>query len=997
MIGQFHPCRVREARVVAILRSWWGKGLLGAFVVLGLLAALGPKLVARTPLLDWLVQSAAADLDGTMSVGNATLGWFAPVVLENVAIIDRDGRPLLTVARVETSKTLLDLARDTPDLGRIRCDGLVLSIHCSEQQTNLETVLAPLLNRDSHTSAGPRPAVEVHIVQGQVRIEDAPTQRHWQLEDINLTCILPREPTGPVQLEVAGRIDTHTLSANLAATLGATMKGQLQARADAVPLELLGSLLRRVEPSTRLDGELTARVAARWDTGAAEKLHVDGQVSVRNLGLTSRHLGKDRLELAHVDLPCRLHVTDRELHLNRVEVICDVARAAVAGKLSLGENLLDALAVPGWRMTAEADLARLAALLPNTLGLDPDHRITAGQATVEAASTATPSGVAWTANVRTTGLRAIRQGQTIALPEPVSLTLAAHQDRNGGAVLDRFRCDTPFLHLEGAGPFDRLVLSGRADLARLQARVPVTGLHLAGTAELSSQVSLIAHAVQVERIRIVVKDFQGQCPPLHVEEPTVDLSATLHANLRTSRVVLTDTRLVCPAVMIVIPAFAFAPGGDVAVRGTIQGDLGRLQRWLTAAAQPVRGAVTGHFAVHPDSAGTRWEIDLAGQQVVLGSTAAPTWSEPAVRVSGRGIHHGREDRVAVQDLQLQTPALTLAVRGNVDRISTACDLALSGQMHYDLAKLTPPLRTCLGMDLDLAGRGSRVCSLSGPLAGPTMTTPSDPLAQLIGNAGLAWDGARALGCEVGPGEAQLQLRNGWVQSQPIHSTLNRGRLMLSPAVRLAPGPLELHLARGRVLDRAQITPAMCASALGVALPTLSGVAQVSGEVSVDVDGARVPLAGLATADVSGRLTLQGVTLGPGPMVRELSVLLRSPVQGCELRDAIIPVALKDGRVHHRDLQLVFPELTVTTHGSVGLDGSLALVAEFPVPPKWIGADRLGAALSQQLVRVPIGGTLTNPRIDADELARASARILREAARDGLRREVQDSLRRFLPK
>ncbi|MBL8794356.1 MAG: DUF748 domain-containing protein [Planctomycetia bacterium] len=980
---------------MAKLRSWWARGLLGGIVGLGLLVALGPKLVAHTPLLDWVIQSAAADIDGTVSCGSASLGWFSPVVLENVAVTDRDGRPLLTIGRVAGNKTLLQLARDAADLGEFRCERLVLSIHSTEQQTNLETVLARLLAGNPDAPTRPRPALALHIVQGQVRLEDAPTQRHWQLDEVNLSCLVPREPASPVQLDCAARLAGQPIAASLKTTLGDSMQGQLQASA-ALPLALLGPVVRRIEPSARLDGTLAARVTADWDT-AAESLRVDGSVSLRKLSLTSQHLGQDRLELAQVELPCQLHVKGRELYLDRVEVSCDAGRAALAGKVTLGNHWLDLLAAPGWRIQAEADLARLAALLPRTLGLDRDHAITAGQATVEAASTATPTGSAWSANVRTVGLRAVQQGQPLALPEPVSLTLAAHQDRKSGAVLDRLRCDTPFLHLEAAGPFERLAVAGRADLARLQTMMSITGLQLAGSAELSTEVRLAADAVRAEQVRITVKDFQGSCAPFQIKEPQVDLTTTLHVNLRSPQLVLTETRLACPTVAVAIPAFAFAPGGDLAVRGTIQGDLERLQRWIGPPTQPVRGTVAGRFALQPDSAATRWEFELTGKEVVFGSPRAPVWSEPTVKLNGRGSLHGGEDRLAVQDLQIQTTALRLAVRGDVRHLSANCDLALSGQLDYDLAKLTPQLRAALGLELALAGQGSRACTLAGSLASPSATTATDPLARFNGTAALGWDGIKALGCDIGRGEASLELREGWVRTRPIEATLNGGRLLLSPTVRLTPGPLELHVPRGRIIDRAKLTPALCAGALGVALPTLAGVAQVSGEVSADIDSARVTVGELSRADATGRLTLQGVKLGASPLIRELSVLLRSPALSCELRDGVVPVVLKDGRVQHRDLHLVFPELTVTTQGSVGLDGSLALVAEFPVPPKWLGADRLGSALSQQKIRVPMRGTLTHPRLDADELARASARIVRDAARDGVRREVQDSLRRFLPK
>ncbi|OHB85765.1 MAG: hypothetical protein A2V98_23275 [Planctomycetes bacterium RBG_16_64_12] len=98
----------------------------------------------------------------------------------------------------------------------------------------------------------------------------------------------------------------------------------------------------------------------------------------------------------------------------------------------------------------------------------------------------------------------------------------------------------------------------------------------------------------------------------------------------------------------------------------------------------------------------------------------------------------------------------------------------------------------------------------------------------------------------------------------------------------------------------------------------------------------------------------------------------------------------DGRVYHKDLEFVFPDLVIRTYGSVGLDQSLAITAEMPIPPKWLGNDALvNSALRDQLMRVPIGGTLSKPKIDQKALDRLSQQFLQKAARnvleDGLNR------------
>ena len=74
--------------------------------------------------------------------------------------------------------------------------------------------------------------------------------------------------------------------------------------------------------------------------------------------------------------------------------------------------------------------------------------------------------------------------------------------------------------------------------------------------------------------------------------------------------------------------------------------------------------------------------------------------------------------------------------------------------------------------------------------------------------------------------------------------------------------------------------------------------------------------------------------------------------------------LVDGRVYHRNLQFVLSGVTVTTHGSVGLDETLAVLAEFPMPAGLLGKQ---AGSENQTVKIPITGTIDKPKFDPKAL------------------------------
>ena len=162
---------------------------------------------------------------------------------------------------------------------------------------------------------------------------------------------------------------------------------------------------------------------------------------------------------------------------------------------------------------------------------------------------------------------------------------------------------------------------------------------------------------------------------------------------------------------------------------------------------------------------------------------------------------------------------------------------------------------------------------------------------------------------------------------------------------------------------------MCDTALKYIAPVLAGVTEAKGDFSIEMTRCRIPLDDPARGDLAGTFTIHDVEIGAGPLVREMAVILGYSAPARLRRESVVRFQMAEGRVHHEGLELVFPELTIRTHGSVGLDQTLALVAEMPVPPKWTGNNPLGTALKDQTIHLPIGGTLDRPQIDRRAMQR----------------------------
>jgi hypothetical protein len=104
----------------------------------------------------------------------------------------------------------------------------------------------------------------------------------------------------------------------------------------------------------------------------------------------------------------------------------------------------------------------------------------------------------------------------------------------------------------------------------------------------------------------------------------------------------------------------------------------------------------------------------------------------------------------------------------------------------------------------------------------------------------------------------------------------------------------------------------------------------------------------------------------------------------------------EGRVYHRNLQFQVSGVTVHTHGSVGLDESLALMVEVPVQEAWLKNLPALANLQGQNLQFPVSGTVGRPKVDLRGLKQLNAQLIRNTARGVLLDQLNKQLDRLAP-
>ena len=581
--------------------------------------------------------------------------------------------------------------------------------------------------------------------------------------------------------------------------------------------------------------------------------------------------------------------------------------------------------------------------------------------------------------------------------DKLQLKVDAQGDRGDAALTSPVAWKT----LKNAWPFD-VRLTGRIE--RWLARAALLTSQAAqwkaqGDAQLACRLDYAGGTIDVPKFDLKASNFQLEQFGFLINEPTLEMTGSGSFSGEPLRWELREMQMRTSSLDArardVVGRYAHDGTPEITGNVDFAVDLARWRNAWRGLGEPspwqLSGQLQGQARITDRDGTLAADLNAVVRQLAARYGQGPVVTDPELRVAARGGFDRRNELLKLDRATIESQALQADISGTLRNPASDRVIDLSGKVDYDLEKLQGLLAPYLGESVAITGRSSRDFKLSGPLGSAT----GRQFEQLHGEASVAWDALTSYGFVGGPGVLAAKVSAGKVAITPLDFTVNDGRCRLSPTLTLTPAPGEVRLPREQVLDHVRVTPEMCAQALAYVAPVLAGVGQADGKFSVALDGARLPLDDPRQGDVSGTLTVHDVRVSAGPLVQVLAVVLNRATEASLTKEAEVPFRMVQGRVYHKDLELVFPELTVRTHGSVGFDRSLAILAEMPVPPKWIGTNTLGTALQNQTIRLPIGGTLDQPVIDRRELDRLAAQFIQDAAGNLLQQELGKQLDRLL--
>lgn len=685
-------------------------------------------------------------------------------------------------------------------------------------------------------------------------------------------------------------------------------------------------------------------------------------------------------------------------------------------------EFLQAAAEPseeGLRCVVQADLTKLAQRLSRYASLDgvqlagqaridavfenptPDRARLHGQLAINGWSLGRTAEGVWSERELTGDFDILATSATPSLSQIRSarVRLLADADRasldwNEPANAANGSSDVKF---ELVGDLDRWMRRGRFLAPEMSGR-------LAGQAQLAGIIQRAADGVMDGQVSGTIQNLRVMSEGRAFTDPSVAIS--LNGQLKTATGDWNLSTLRVTGQSVAIEADGLSGGeaipaslrGQIRAKGAIERLLAGLEPRVLDSNAKISGPIlaVAEFGKSPHATPSQevgWSLESPGL-VVQRQGANPV----TVPLAVEGAVHLASDQQSIEkiDANWRTSGLSGSVSG---KEQTDGVLNLQGDLSFAWEEFFASLGAALPGEIRLTGSGRE--SFSARIG---------PAGLVDGQGGLAWTGGQLAGLQLGASSLRLTANPSTIAVQPVWIPVNDGRIRVDGTLTRSATGSAVSIPAGVLIERVSLSEELCAGWVRYAAPFLADATAVQGQLSLETSGVMIPVASPTLAQTQGRLGIHSATAVPGPnSLRMLGVIdqvrnilkkdLASGVSDrarISLPEQSVELAVANGRIHHRQLQLQVGETLVTTRGSVGFDESLDLVLDIPLHGDWLPGGKIGQALSGKSLTVGVRGTVSQPQFDPVPLRDLTRQLTESAVERLIQKQLPGDLEKILP-
>ncbi len=429
-----------------------------------------------------------------------------------------------------------------------------------------------------------------------------------------------------------------------------------------------------------------------------------------------------------------------------------------------------------------------------------------------------------------------------------------------------------------------------------------------------------------------------------------------------------------------------------------------------AVLQPA-DASAGHQTIGPQLPPSRWTASGSANRRDGG---AVVWAEPSLQLDGVLLYDLTDGHLDANKLQLASEWFATTLSGAIQWNDRRGAIELSGPARLRMPQVATQLTALAGTPIRLEGIHETPVQIS-------VNRQDDDSVKMRITANLGWEAGEIAGVVFGPSSIPVVMSETTVSIQPATIPVDQGRIHVAGDVHYRPGTLWMNVKPGVIAQNLRLTPELSERWLQYLAPMVAQATRIDGTFGIDLSEALINLEEPTRSRVRGQLQISQIDFDSGPManqllssIQQIQMIARGkplpeanpPAEGPAQtrRIATLPTQsvdfdLSDGVITHQRMFMEIDRAHLVTSGQVHIDGRLNLITQVPLDAAWLGNDL--KTLAGRTVTLPVGGTLSRPRLDAaairDLVGQVGSQAIQATAENYLEKQLNRGLDRLLGK
>ncbi|QDV53977.1 hypothetical protein [Gimesia fumaroli] len=477
-----------------------------------LLLWLAPLIISNTSMKNSILPLVLKRYPGEISTGAVTLSWSQPVVFQNVALKDFEGRDVVRIDQIATKKTLWELATDRKHVGDVNVDGVTSLTYVNEHGLANRDFLTAVLKKgtkehpegepgkeDEKPKTGTQQSLTLHMSDLDLCVVNGKEEETPYLTGMAVTVTRPEQRTEPILVkgiwkepatEEGEQIDPAKIAFAVSIVNSndpdASRSGALKFKTEFFDLSQLTPLVSALSPGAHLAGKSNSEMEIKW-SGSKEspRFAVKGNWEARPFQFAAPEwIGGDQIQSETAEGNIDVMAANGVLYFKDAHMQSQFGEMTLQGNLNWDDltdeskrEKLAGLLNSRLKLSGNLDLAEAARQLPETVHLKPGMQITGGTVDFQVSNydpqkpqQAEGQDTVWLIGLKTSDLTGRNGGREIRWQQPVSLLMQIARTSDSFDI-QSLRCTSDFLKLTGNGNADHLQIHLEADLNQLSNRL----------------------------------------------------------------------------------------------------------------------------------------------------------------------------------------------------------------------------------------------------------------------------------------------------------------------------------------------------------------------------------------------------------------------------------------------------------------------------------------------------------------------------------------------